>query len=235
MSPAPAVLLPVGVPVRPDAEEARRWAQEELAKAAYSDSPGLVERFLDWLGRILGRVGELDTLTPPELVPVLLVVGLVVVLVLARVLGGRVRRGRARDVATGTALFEDDRSSADLHAAADAAARRGDHVAAVLDRFRAIIRRLDERGALDDRAGLTAHEAAALAAGALPDLAGPLGWAGRLFDDVRYGHASAGPAEDEAMRSLAARASAVHPLVTAGAGAAPHGAGAGTRTGPAAP
>ncbi|WP_447924874.1 DUF4129 domain-containing protein [Georgenia muralis] len=235
MSPTPAVL--VGVPVRPDADEARRWAQEELAKAAYSDSPGLVERFLDWLGRILGRVGELDTLTPPELVPVLLVVGLVVVLVLARVLGGRVRRGRARDVATGTALFEDDRSSADLHAAADAAARRGDHVAAVLDRFRAIIRGLDERGALDDRAGLTAHEAAALAAGALPGLTGPLGWAGRLFDDVRYGHASAGPAEDEAMRSLAARVSAAHPRVTTGAGAAPHstGTGTGTRSGPAAP
>lgn len=197
-------VLPAGVPVDPDAAEAQRWAEEELAKGVYVDGPTLWERFLEWL------LGPLETITgvdaPPLLVPVLVVVAFVLVLVLARVLGGRVRATRARGEAEASVpLFEDARSSAQLHASADAAAARGDYASAVLERFRALVRSLDERGVIDERPGLTAHEAAELAAAALPGAAGELVGAGRLFDDVCYGHAGAGPDEDARLRDLALR------------------------------
>ncbi|UNX55811.1 DUF4129 domain-containing protein [Georgenia sp. TF02-10] len=195
----------LSVPVDPDAAEAREWATEELANAAYDDEPSLVERAIGWLVDLIERLWDLGGSAPPSLVPVLLVLALVGLVVLARVLGGRVQRRRAPTGTRSVALFDDARTSADLLAAADAAAARGDYATAVLERFRGLVRRLDERGALDDRPGLTAHEAAGLAGAARPDLAADLGRAGRLFDDVCYGHAAPGPGEDAALRELVAR------------------------------
>ncbi|MPV87716.1 DUF4129 domain-containing protein [Georgenia ruanii] len=191
------------VPVAPDAAEARRWAEHELAKAVYDTSPSLVERLLDWLRELFDALGRLGGQAPPLVVPVVLTIVLAGLLAVGLLLGGRVRRRRVAGAAAGPALFDDHRSSADLTRAADDAARRGDFTTAVLERFRAVIRGLDERGLLDDRPGLTAHEATGLATTALPALAGELDDAGRLFDDVRYGHAAAGPEEDATMRRLA--------------------------------
>ncbi|MPV37788.1 DUF4129 domain-containing protein [Georgenia subflava] len=208
----------LGVPVDPEAAEARRWAEEELAKAVYSDEPSLLERALAWFLRLFEGIGEIGLSAPPAVVPVLVVLAFVAVLVLALVVGGRVRRNRAVAGAASTELFEDDRSSAELARTADDAARRGDWATAVLERFRALIRGLDERAVLDDRPGLTAHEAAGLAAAALPEVADGLRWAGRLFDDVRYGHVAPGAAEDEDLRELVARVDRARPA-PAGVGA----------------
>ncbi|TRW44137.1 DUF4129 domain-containing protein [Georgenia yuyongxinii] len=199
-----AVPVLLGVPVDPDAAEARRLAEEELAKAIYDHSPSLIDRLLTWLQQLYEALTRLGGQTPSGVVPLLLVLAFAAVVALGLLLGGRARRRRlARTAGASAGLFEDVRTSTDLTREADAAARRGDHSLAVLERFRAIIRSLDERALLDDRPGLTAHEATALATAALPDLSAELDRAGRLFDDVRYGHAVADAGDDQAMRHLA--------------------------------
>ncbi|WP_448073132.1 DUF4129 domain-containing protein [Georgenia yuyongxinii] len=199
-----AVPVLLGVPVDPDAAEARRLAEEELAKAIYDHSPGLIERLLNWLQELYEALTRLGGQTPSGVVPLLLVLAFAAVVAIGLLLGGRARRRRlARSASTSAGLFEDARTSADLTREADAAARRGDHSLAVLERFRAIIRGMDERALLDDRPGLTAHEATTLASAALPGLGTELDRAGRLFDDVRYGHAVANAEDDQTMRHLA--------------------------------
>lgn len=199
----PVLAPPHEVPLTPDAEEARRWAERELADPIYDDSPSLVERLADWLTDVLESLTSLGGVAPPSLAPVVVVLAVAAVVVLAVLLGGRVRRRRAAVARVSAPLFEDARTSAALHASADAAAARGDFATAVLDRYRAIVRWLDERGLLDERPGLTAHEAAELAAAALPAHAERLRWAGELFDAVAYGHAAATAEQDAASRALA--------------------------------
>ena len=88
---------------------------------------------------------------------------------------------------------DDDRTAAQLRADADAAAARGDWRSAVIDRFRAVVRSLEERVVLDVRPGRTADEAAAVAGLRFPAEADALRRGARLFDDVCYGDAPAGP------------------------------------------
>lgn len=200
------------VPATPDADAAREAARRELSKSVYHPRPSLLRLLWDW---ILDRLKGVDLL--PAGLPrwvllaiVLLAAALLVgvlVIVLSRY--SRVqRRRRAR------ALFDSDsRSSAALTRDADAAAVAGDFVTAVVERFRAIIRSLDERGLLEDYPGMTAQEAARLASAALtgarlPDgtsaeLTGPLHEAGDLFDTVRYGRRTPSHEQDQWMRQLA--------------------------------
>ncbi|MFC4556026.1 DUF4129 domain-containing protein [Georgenia faecalis] len=188
--------------VTPDADEARRWAEDELSRSVYSTEPGLVDRAWEWFVRQLERLLSLDASAPSSLVPLLLVVGVAVLLGVALYLSGPVR-ARRRATSASAVVFEDGSTSAQLTALADAAAAAGDWSRAVLMRFRAVVRALDERALLDDRPGLTAHEATTAAAVRLPDLAGDLDRAGRLFDAVCYGHATPGPADDAGLRALA--------------------------------
>lgn len=199
----------------PDADQARRWAAEELAKPIYDDSPTLTERLVEWFQRLLERLDELGASAPSALVPVLVVLLVAVVLAVVVLLGGRVRRRRTLVAAGGAALFDGTRSAAELTARADAAARAGDYATAVVERFRAVIRDLDERSVLEDRPGLTAHEAVLAAGAALPDAADDLAGAGRLFDSARYGHAVPDAADDAALRALAARLARLRPAVAA--------------------
>ncbi|HEX6577528.1 MAG TPA: DUF4129 domain-containing protein, partial [Jiangellaceae bacterium] len=85
---------------------------------------------------------------------------------------------------------------------ADAAAARGDWRAAVVERFRAVIAGLEERGVLDRRPDRTADEAAADAGTALPSIDAPLAAGARLFDGVLYGDLSATADDDAALRRL---------------------------------
>lgn len=194
-------LLPGEVPATPNAEEARRRAEEELAGPAYHPEESLVSRLWRWIA---------EHFDPRDVVPqapawlsvlvvVLILTALVVLLVmlLTRVSGAR--RSRIKD----GLLFEDERDALTLTRAADAAAERGDWVTAVVERFRAIIRSLDERGAIEDYPGMTAHEAAGLAAPSVGPLAEDLRQGADLFDAVRYGHVMSAPAQDAWMRSLA--------------------------------
>jgi hypothetical protein len=90
--------------------------------------------------------------------------------------------------------------TADEHrAAAERAATAGDLAEAVRERFRAVVRELEQRGVLDPRAGRTVDEVAQEAGTALPLVADDLRGAAVQFDDVWYGGR---PATAEGYRQL---------------------------------
>lgn len=103
-------------------------------------------------------------------------------------------------------------SAAEHRSAAELAANRADWHQAVLERFRAIVRSLEERVIIDERPGRTAHEAATDAATALPGLAGELRDASMVFDDVCYGSGRATRETDAALRSLDEHIQAAEPV-----------------------
>lgn len=184
------------VPVDPDAETARRWAEAELADPVYHQGQTLLERVIEWLAELLAEARasalNVDVRTAGLILAGILVVAAVLVLLYT----GPVRR--ARRARASTEVFEDDaRSAAEMRASADALAAAGRWSEAVLDRFRAILRSLEERAVLAERPGWTADEAAAEAGAALPGCAGDLRRASGLFDDIRYGDRQ-GRAEDDA-------------------------------------
>ena len=189
------------VPATPDASQAREAAERELARPEYQAQETLWARLWRWIMEHLDpgnvMVGAPRWLSILIIVVVVLALTAVLVFLLSRIT--RVRRAR-----TNRALFaDDDRSSTTLTRAADDAAGRGDWATAVVERFRAIIRSLDERGALEDYPGMTAHEAATIAAAVVADLADDLHRAGALFDAVRYGEVVSTAEQDAWMRELA--------------------------------
>ena len=203
MSPLPALIAAADAPATPGAQEAREAAEAELAKPAYHPVPNLLDRLWRWL------VEHLDPTTvipgiPPLLSGLIVLLVLVTCIILLVVLLRRFRPvGRSRR-ASGR-LFDDERDARALARAADAAAERGDWDTAVVERFRAIIRSLDERGLIEDYPGMTAHEAAALGSGALEALGEELTRAAALFDAVRYGEVVSTEEQDAWMRDLARR------------------------------
>jgi hypothetical protein len=194
--------LPGRVPLDPSREQARAWAVEELAGREYrTDEPGLVQRALQWL---LDRLSGVEVPGGPVAAVGLVVLALVVAVVLGLVLrrvglpGRTARRGgdRALYGATGP------RSAAEHRAAAERAAAEGDVSTAVLERFRAVVRDLEERAVLTEQPGRTADEAARAAGALLPDLAGDLRAGARSFADVRYGDRAATPAAVDELARL---------------------------------
>jgi hypothetical protein len=211
------------VPLVPSREQARGWAVRELSDPAYARAqPGPLQRAVRWLLDQLAGLQVPSAAVPDArtgLVLLLLVAALVVALVLLRTgrLRGSVAAAQRAEVFAGTTL-----PAARHRALADAAAARGDWTAAVRERFRAVVRALEERTVLDERPGRTADEAAGEAARALPDLAPDLTAAARLFDDVTYGGHPAAPEHDARLRSLDASLAAARPAwdapLTAGSG-----------------
>lgn len=179
---APAVLA--FAPVEPDEPTARRWLEEELSHPEYGEARQT------WLDRLIQDLFNLltDSDGLPAPAGVLLVV-LVVVVAGAVILlaAGPARRtariaGQAPSIFAGAAMdAAGHRRLAEEHASA---ARWED---AVRERFRAIVRGLQERTLLDDRPGLTADEAAGQAGPRLPEQAGSLRACAVLFDEVSFG------------------------------------------------
>lgn len=196
------VLAPFDVPVDLGREEAQRLAAQELADPAYHvDDPSLVQRLVSW---VLTKLQELlDTAT--RVVPGGLW-GVLLLLALGALLVGVVlwRGGPVRRTATGdTTLFVGRaRSAAEHRRAADQAAASGRWEEAILERYRAIVRSLEERTILDPRPGRTADEAAADAALVLPLIADDLRAAAQTFDTVAYGGRSASSTDDRFLREL---------------------------------
>jgi len=189
-----------GVPVDPDAPTARRWAQEELADPVYHQGRSLLQRILDWFAH---ELAGLHTAGLPSPVAVLVVVAVVALIaVVAFRIAGPVRRNRRSPGARGVLADDDRRSAGRLRVDADAAAARGDWSTAVVERFRAVVRALEERAVLDEQPGRTAHEAAGEAGVRLPAVADDLARAAGLFDDVVYGERVAGAADDAALRDV---------------------------------
>jgi hypothetical protein len=175
------------VPVNPDAPEAQRWIESELAKPEYQAAKPTwfdiaSKAVIDWIGSLFqgpgGNAGPV-LLT----VIVLLVAGLIVA---AFFIFGRPRLNRR--AAANRSVFgpDDTRTAAELRGSAATAARTGEWVVAIEEQFRAIAQSLDERTIVTVSPGTTATEFAALAAAAVPAERESLVAAARIFDGVRY-------------------------------------------------
>ncbi|WP_448809390.1 DUF4129 domain-containing protein [Agromyces bauzanensis] len=182
------VLIPHGeIPVDPDAPEARRWLQDELAKAEYqSAQPNAfdlaMQAIRDWVASLFegatGIPGPLLALLAVVVVAALVVVGLLVF--------GLPRLRRRRRAAE--PLFDDaDRRDLEtLRRAAAAAAAEGDWPLAIEERFRALARGLVERDLIRVHPGTTARGVADAATAPFPGHAGALAAGAADFDAVRY-------------------------------------------------
>ncbi|MCG8923517.1 DUF4129 domain-containing protein [Lentzea sp. CC55] len=185
------------VPVDPGRDEAREAAARELSDPAYvSDDPNPLERAIDWvlerLGELFAGAGGMSGFTAVTTLVVLAVVVAVVI---------RLRTGRTgRALRSGGEVFGSAALTAAEHReAAEKAAAAGDLAEAVRERFRAVVRELEQRGVLDARAGRTVDEVASEAGAALPALADDLRGAAVQFDDVWYGGR---PATEEGYRQV---------------------------------
>lgn len=208
--------LPFEVPVDLGREQARELARDELAKQVYRQAePSLTERVLRWLYEHLADLLDGAAGVSPGgylgLAVLLLAVVAAVVAVRLKV-GPLGRTGRAEE----PLFLGRPRSSAEHRAAADAHAAAGEWAEAVRERFRAVVRALEERSLLDPRPGRTADEAAAEAAAALPDCAVGLRAGARLFDEIWYGGRPASADSDRALRDLDDRVRATRPVLSGG-------------------
>lgn len=182
-------LRPSEVPVQPDAAEAQQWAEQELARDIYDQSPTLWDRFVAWILQTFADLFSGAGAGGSIVIVSLIALGLVAIVVVVVLYRGRVRRN-ARGAGGGrrsAAVFDDTRSAHELRRDAQEAAASGTWSLAYLDMFRAIVRSLDERVLLDDRPGMTAHEASDAGSLIFPDLTGGWRWAGNMFDAVAYG------------------------------------------------
>lgn len=189
------------IPVDIGRDDARRAALRELAEPIYQEAkPSLAVRAMRWLLERAGRLLELADSAPggPFGIVLLVIIALVIVLLIRFGVGPFARTAAADSLVFGESI----RKAAEHRAAADAAAAAGDWASAVRERFRAIIRQLEEDGRLDRRPGRTADEAAADAGRSLPTQAGALRVAARTFDEVVYGEYPASAAQDEGLRAL---------------------------------
>ncbi|MEU0881643.1 DUF4129 domain-containing protein [Lentzea sp. NPDC005914] len=173
------------VPVDLDRDEAREAAARELSDPAYvSDDPNPLQRAFEWvlkkLGELFAGAGGMSGITA---VTIIVVVAVIIVIVIRLRVGRTTRAVRSR----AGGVFDSVLTAAEHRAAADRAAAAGDLAEAVRERFRAVVRELEQRGVLDPRAGRTVDEVAWEAGRALPVLADDLRGAAMQFDDVWYG------------------------------------------------
>lgn len=205
---------PYDVPVDLGREQAQRLAEQELSDPAYHlDDPSLVERVVRWVYEHANDLLERAVAQVPGgwwgLV-VLLAIGAGVAALLVWRAGGVRRTGT-----TGGSLFVGRVMTAEEHRRlAEKAAASGRWEDAVRERFRALVRSLEERTVLDPRPGRTADEAAAEAGLLLPVLARDLTSAAETFDAVVYGGRPASSTDDRFMRELDRAVSASQPRLT---------------------
>ena len=147
-------------PATPDADEARRAAKKELSRQIYHEKPDLWDRIWRWILDHLDT-GSMVPGVPSWVSTVIVVIVIAVGIALLILLLTRISSAR-RVVKPSLSVLTDDRDAVTLTRAADEAAAQADFATAVVERFRAIIRSLDERGIIDEYPGMTALEAAAL-------------------------------------------------------------------------
>ncbi|WP_144276207.1 DUF4129 domain-containing protein [Demequina sp. NBRC 110053] len=193
------------IPVDPDAETARDWAVDELARPEYRQGGDwsidqAIQRVWEWLVELFERIGGVgDSVGIPGALFVALLATAAVALVTWLILGP-LRRSRRR-AAGGGVLDGDERSAREIRASAVGAHAAGDWDLAVMEWFRATVRTELERGAIIDSPGVTAHEAAvrigAIAPGARADVAADAS----AFDTARYGSGGLGAADADHARA----------------------------------
>lgn len=189
--------LAAAAPATAGAPSARDEAADVLAQRKYQRSTvpqplrGPFQRLGEWLDDAYRWLS--DRLPGGEL-GVWTLVGLVVLLLAALLSTRVVRRHVEEEQATATAARRAGEDPRALERRADEAERSGDHTAAVRLRFRAGLLRLDERGAIELRPGLTTGGVARqLRSETFDGLAA-------TFDEVAYGGRDATPDDSAAAR-----------------------------------
>lgn len=185
-------LLPLEVPIDIDAAEARRRAVEELAKAKYVGIPpwvrDLIARIADLIDRIIGLIlrpgaGASGGVNWVLVITLVLLVGLIVLVVWK--IGLPRFNARRKDAAVGT---DSSLPPQRYRSRAEQAAADGDWLVAVRERFRGLVRSLEELTVLDVRPARTAWEVARLAGRQIPSVQSSLNAAAMVFNDVVYGN-----------------------------------------------
>jgi hypothetical protein len=181
--------------------EARRRAQEILARPELRPPPrGLVQRLLDEIGTLLGRVlrgvgGGNQVLAWSAVA--------VVATLLALVLW-RAARALQTDpgVRGGVAVDGRRRPASDWRAEATAHEAAGRWRDALRCTWRATVADLAARGLVEEVPGRTTGEYRAGVARSLPAVADPFARATRLFEEAWYAAVEVGPAESAQVRDL---------------------------------
>ena len=176
-------------PLTPDGDEARRWAEDELAKPAYDIAePTPFDRIARAIGDFIASLFDPQVSGGwGSVLAIVATVAVVVIIVTAFVVWGVPRVSRRAAARTPMLFGEAERrSAAALRAAAVERAQASDWDAAIVLRFRALARGCSERGVVDPPPGATVHGFARAAARAFPALGTRLEDAATAFDDVRY-------------------------------------------------
>lgn len=203
------------LPVVPDRDTARDWLSSELQRPEYAERESLLSRAISWFMDLLSGIDWPSTsMSGPQLGLVIAVVA-VLILGIAWLVAGPVRLGRERTGSAKVLDADDARTAAQMRVSADAAAVSGDWQTACADRFRAVVRSLEERVIIEPRPGRTAQEAAADAGERLPAHAVSLAAGADLFDGVEYGDRVATAADDATLRTLDAEITAARPVEVA--------------------
>lgn len=191
----------LSIPVDIGRDEARDLAERELLDPVYAKArPPWWQEVASWVFGKLDEVFAGVAGVGSALYWVLVLAGIVSLIgyVTVRRFGG-VQRSRSG----GRTVFAAEALSADEHRSlAEQAAARKDWPKAVREGFRAIVRQLEERGALDRRPGRTADEAARDAGLVFGELNIDLGRAARSFDEVVYGQRPGSAAAYQAIHDL---------------------------------
>lgn len=194
--------VPFDVPVEPGPDEARELLVRELAQEEYQDArPGVLESILqgilDWFAELISQLNgfspNLGTLV--MVLAALLLIGTAVWVVKPR---RNARRRAAAEIFDGDAPLTADEHRRNSREAAG----QGDWDTALTERFRALVRSMEERVVLDPQPGRTADEAAAGIAAAFSTEAGRLRTAATRFDSVRYGKVPASGADVDQLAAL---------------------------------
>lgn len=187
-------MIPIDVPVDPDAPEAREWILDELSKAPYQAAkPNLLDliaqQIVNWFGDLIDFLtGGVQPGAPgqPPLWILAIAIPVVILLVLAFLVYGLPRLNR-RSTVTGALFGEhDERDAAAMRRDAERAAAAGDFTTAIAELFRALARNLAERTLVTTHPGTTASEFSRRAAAVFPDARPLLVTAAADFDGVRY-------------------------------------------------
>ncbi|MFD2028147.1 DUF4129 domain-containing protein [Promicromonospora aerolata] len=208
------------LPVVPDRDTAREWLSSELQGPEYAERESLLSRLIGWvLDWLNGIDWPVAAMAGPQL-GIAIGVVVAVILVLAWLVAGPVRLGRERTSSAEVLDADDARTAAQMRTAADAAAASGDWKTATVERFRAVVRALEERVIIEPRPGRTAQEAAADSGARLPAQAAGLRSGADVFDGVEYGDRVATPQDDADLRALDAEVTKARPVAPSGPGPA---------------